>query len=432
MSHTEPNLNIRQVFRVWWPLALSWLLMSIEGPAQSAIVARLADPTINLAAWGGIVYPLAFLIEAPIIMLLSASTALCKDWDAYVKIRRFMMITGAALTGLHALIAFTPLYDFVALRVIGAPADILEPGRIGLMIMLPWTWSIAYRRFQQGVMIRFGQARAVTAGTVIRLAANGVVLLIGYLLQVQPGIIVGAGAIASGVFAEAVYAGVRVRPILRDQLRLAPRSAVPLTLRDFLVFYVPLALTSLISMLVSPIGSAAISRMPHALESLAAWPVVSGTLFLLRSGGVAYKEVVIASLDAPAARRVLRRFTALLIAASTVFLLLVAVTPLSTVWFVQIMALAPDLAAMGRLALLLGVAFPTVATLDSWFQGQLLHARRTRSITAAVVLYILAIGAGMTLGVVTALAPGIYVAVVVLQFAWAAQVAWLWHQNRQS
>ena len=52
--------------------------MSIEGPAHSAVVARLEHPEVNLAAWGGIVYPLSLIIESPIVMLLSASTALCK------------------------------------------------------------------------------------------------------------------------------------------------------------------------------------------------------------------------------------------------------------------------------------------------------------------------------------------------------------------
>ena len=67
---------MRRVVRTWWPLAASWLLMASEQPVLSAIVARLAEPEINLAAWGGLVFPLALIIESPIIMLLSASTAL--------------------------------------------------------------------------------------------------------------------------------------------------------------------------------------------------------------------------------------------------------------------------------------------------------------------------------------------------------------------
>jgi len=97
--------------------------MSAELPMVSAVVARLAQPEINLAAYGGVVYPLALIVESPIIMLLAASTALSKDWASYRKLRRFMMVAGAALTALHLLVALTPLYYVVVRGLIGAPAE---------------------------------------------------------------------------------------------------------------------------------------------------------------------------------------------------------------------------------------------------------------------------------------------------------------------
>jgi len=144
------ELSLARVVTAWWPLALSWLLMAVEGPALSAVAARLPNPEINLAAFGGIVYPLALIIEAPIIMLLSASTALSKDWDSYRKLKRFMMVMGGALTLLHILVAFTPLYDLVVVQLISPPEALVEPARVGLMILVPWTWAIGYRRFKRG------------------------------------------------------------------------------------------------------------------------------------------------------------------------------------------------------------------------------------------------------------------------------------------
>jgi hypothetical protein len=123
------------------------------------VVARLVAPEIHLAAWGGTVWPLALVVESPIIMLLSASTALSKDRDSYLRLRRFMMRASAVLTVLHVWIAFTPLYYVVAVEMIGAPAEIVEPGRLGMMIMVPWTWSIAYRRCYDTLILTFGQYR---------------------------------------------------------------------------------------------------------------------------------------------------------------------------------------------------------------------------------------------------------------------------------
>jgi hypothetical protein len=88
-----------------------------------------------------------------------------RDWASFARMRRFMMIASAALTALHVLIVFTPLYDVIARHLLGAPEEIIEPGRTGLRLMLPWTWSIAYRRFHQGVLIRFGRSGMVGRGT---------------------------------------------------------------------------------------------------------------------------------------------------------------------------------------------------------------------------------------------------------------------------
>ena len=47
------------------------------------MVARLDNPDIHLAAYSGIVFPLALVIESPIIMLLTAATALGRDLNSY-------------------------------------------------------------------------------------------------------------------------------------------------------------------------------------------------------------------------------------------------------------------------------------------------------------------------------------------------------------
>jgi hypothetical protein len=67
------GLSYKRILNTWWPLAASWLLMGAELPALSAFVARLPDPAINLAAYGGIVFPP--LSHRFIISSLSASWA---------------------------------------------------------------------------------------------------------------------------------------------------------------------------------------------------------------------------------------------------------------------------------------------------------------------------------------------------------------------
>ncbi len=337
---------------------------------------------------------------------------------------------GGLLTLLHVLIAFTPLYDLVVVGLLRPPAEIIEPARLGLRIMTPWTWAIAYRRFYQGVLIRFGRSRDVGMGTMVRLSADVLALTVGYLVGAWLGVAVASAAAALGVVSEAAFSRWRVDPVLRRDLARA-EAGEALTLPRFLDFYLPLAMTSLLLLLLQPLGSAAISRMPRALESLAVWPVIAGLIFMLRSLGIAYNEVVVALLDRPGAHAPLRRFTGLLAGLTTALLLLLAATPLSRLYFAGLSGLAPALAELARPALWLALPVPGLTALHSWFQGQLVNRRRTRGVTEAVALF-LAAAAVLWAGVLWGRVTGLYVAWVAFNLGAVVQAGWLWRRARQA
>jgi hypothetical protein len=404
--------------------------MGIELPIISAVIARLENPEISLAAYGGIIFPLALIIESPIIMLLAASTALSKDWPSFVKIRSFMMITSAILTVLHILIAFTPLYYVIVEDLFGAPQAIVEPARVGLMIMIPWTWAIAYRRFHQGMLIRFGHSRSVSTGTLIRLCADLLVLAIGYAINDISGIIVATCAVAVGVVSEAIYVGIISQPVIKYELKPTPPIQPALTWRAFFAFYNPLVMTSLLSLLVQPIGAAALSRMPHPIESLAAWAVVSGLVFMFRSAGIAYNEVVVALLDELQAAKKLWKFAINLILITSGMWLLIIVTPISSFWFQTLSALPDNLAELAQVGIWITLPMPALAVLQSWYQGALLHSHRTKAITEAVVVYLFVNIATLSLGVLSANVIGLYIGLTSFVLSTFIQTVWLWIRSR--
>lgn len=427
-----PRLGVRDVVHTWWPLAASWLLMGLELPAISAAMARLPDPERSLAAYGGVVFPLALIIESPIIMLLAASTALSRDAASYRVGRRVMWTLGLTFTALHGIVAFSPLFDLLARRVIAVPDSIVEPARLGLRIMLPWTVSIAFRRFHQGVLIRFGHPRAVSIGTLLRLAANVAVLSTALVFKRWPGIVAGTTAVVAGVVTEALYTAWRVRPVLRGPVAAAPHVTPPLDTAKFMTFYLPLLLTPLFTFLAMPLASGAMSRLPRALESLATWPVINGFVFALRSAGFAFNEVVVSLLDRPGGAAALRRFAGLLAAATSGALLLLAVTPLGHLWFARVSALAPSLAALGAAGLWLALPMPGLAVFQSLHQGALVHAHRTRGVTESVILSLAAAALVMLAGgALFPGAPGLWIALAGLTAGNVVQWAWLARRAHQ-
>ena len=77
-----------------------------------AIIARLDDPAVNLAAFG-VAFAFAIIIESPVIMLMSASTALVEDRESYLALRRFSYSLSALLTLVQLVILAPPLFDLM-------------------------------------------------------------------------------------------------------------------------------------------------------------------------------------------------------------------------------------------------------------------------------------------------------------------------------
>ncbi len=425
------KLNFRRIMKTWLPLAGSWLMMSIELPAINAIIARLANSEINLAAYGGVAFSIALTIEAPVIMLLAASTALSRDWQSYQKLRKFTLILGGSLSALHLIVAVTPLYDFVVNVLLQVPEEVVEPARIGLICLTPWSFGIAYRRFQQGAMIRFGHSKIVGQVTLVRLVTVSIVLTVGIILKTIPGTLLAGLAQGLGVTLEAAYAGLRVRKII-PQMKAAPPAEKQLTLKRFVRFYFPLALTSSLWLLWQPVISGAVSRMPDPLESLAVWSVVTGVLFVFRSGGVAYNETVVALLEEPRSFLALKRFACIMSAIISAIVIAFVISPLSHFWFSSIANLTPEKAEIARMTITMGIPLGLFSMYISFYQGIVVNQERTGVVAEAVGMFLVGLLIVLVMGIITEAYKGVYVASAAFTIAHLTQVVWLmWRSRKQ-
>ena len=168
MVHDGKPTDLGRIFRFWIPMAGTWLMMALEAPFLAAVIARLDDPKQNLAAFG-VAFSVAILVEAPVIMILSASTALVEGPVSYRMLRRFTYVLNLALTAVMLAMLVTPLWRSFAAHAIGLPPEVVELTQWVLLLMVPWPAAIGYRRFYHGLLIRHGLTRLVAYGTATRL-----------------------------------------------------------------------------------------------------------------------------------------------------------------------------------------------------------------------------------------------------------------------
>ena len=168
-----PFLTGRRILRFWLPLEATWLMMAFEGPFLAAVIARLPAPEVNLAAFG-VASALAWIVESPIIMMLSASNTLCRDRIAYHKLRRFSFTLNGLVTAVMMALVSPPVFSFVVRGIMGLPSGVAAPAGRAIVLLVFWPAAIGFRRFYQGILIRNGRPQAVTWGTVIRLSTMAV------------------------------------------------------------------------------------------------------------------------------------------------------------------------------------------------------------------------------------------------------------------
>ena len=420
-------LRAADVLRDWIPLALSWLLMAIEDPFVVGAVTKLPDSTAQLAGHGGLSFPLAILIETPIIMLLAASTKLCTDRAAYRRLLFFSHALAVVCTVVHVAVAFTPLFDVIVGDLMGAPAETLEPARRSLQWMTPWTWAIADRRFHQGVLIRFGHASSVTKGTGVRLLTLCLFLAVGLWTRWLDGAALAGGALSFAVFCEAIAARCFMRKVLRGPL--AEHASPPPGWKSIAVFYWPLAITPLIGFIGRPIGSTAMAQMPNPVDTLAVWGPLMGSTFLLRSVGHAFNEVVVKHAGAHGARRTL--FWMGLTVGGVASLISVGfATPFGAWYFEEVLGLEPKLAELARYAAWFVAPIAILNCMHSYWQGFLVHFHKTRAITESVVCFLVVDCVLLALGVWSGKFGGLVVAGTATSIGYLAQGAWLWWRAR--
>lgn len=386
------TLTQRRIASFWTPLAATWLMMATEGPFLAAVIARMDEPKFNLAAYG-VAFALAMIVEAPIIMILSATVALLRDRDSFRKIRNFTYALNAGITLAMLLVIFPPVFNLLAVGFMELPADVARLTHIGIALLLPWPAAIGYRRLYQGVLIRNNLTRFVAYGTVVRLSTMAIVASILAAYTQVEGIVVGAASLSAGVVGEAIASRVMARRSIRIFADKAPAlGAEPLSYRGIFSFYYPLALTSIIGLAVNPLTTFFVGHSRYAIESLAVLPVVNSLVFIFRSFGFAFQEVVIALMGEHFENYKPLRSFALALGITTVGgLALIVFTPLSALWFHNVSGLSPSLASFALPPSQILVLLPGLSVLLSWQRGILVTGRRNAPISVSTAIEVLLI-----------------------------------------
>jgi hypothetical protein len=377
-------LTNKKILNFWFPLSATWMMMAVEGPFLTALIARLPEPVYNLAAYG-VAFAIALVLESPVINMMSASTALAKDSESYIRLRTFIILISLAVTFLLTVVVIPPIFDFLTIDLIKLPERVSHLTHLGVVLLIPWPGAIGIRRFYHGVLIRNNQTRKVAYGTAIRMISMATAALFFYNIVNVRGIILGAASLTVAVCSEAIATRFMAKKVINKVLA-TPAVETPMTQKEITKFYTPLALTAFISLGVHPIVTFFIGQSRMAVESLAVLPVLNGLVFIFRSFGLSYQEAAIALLESRDDYIKLRNFAIGMAVATVSTLGIVSLTPIADLWLITVAGLSDSLAHFSRLPLILYTIFPATTVAISFQRALLVATKNTNPVSMASIL----------------------------------------------
>jgi len=403
--------------------------MAIESPIAIIILSRLPGSEVATAAFL-IMMGLALWIESPVIDMLSTSTTLARNHDDVLVIRRFVLLVIGLVTAVHAIVAFSPLFMLFTRDVMGVPEPVAVQAHLGFRIMVFWSACIGWRRYLQGILIRYGKTKRIGAGTFVRMATMAMSGALLFLNTSLPSIEIAAIALMCSVFGEVAYVHFAAMPILR-KLELedpTPENTSPLDLRRLFKFHMPLTATTAMMMLGTPLVGAALSRADNSILQLAGWQVALSIVWLHRTVVYALPEVVITLFRDEQSRAALRKFSITVGFITSAALLVTAFTGLDLWLFTNVLRAKTDVANVAHIALLACAALPFIGALQSYLRGMLtayhLTGARFLAVIVAMVCLCALLSLSVALGVAGVLSAAAAQTLALIAELFALRFAW--------
>ncbi len=380
----DGDLRTKHLLLFWINLALMWLIMGLEMPIVNATIARLPNAKENLASFG-VAFSIALIIEGPIIQFLSLAAAKSRCQKNYKMILKFAHILNFGLMGVHGIIAIPPIYYGLVEGVMNIPSDIAQQSWRPFLFMLFWTPAIGYRRLWQGILLAHNKSKYLPFTMAMRILA----VTIGLIALVSINMFTGAEVAAIALSFSVCMGMVATALVVKKTVTIPQDPTIPLlSWKELLSFYIPLGISSFISMANRPVIAWGISLFPKTLESLATWPVVLSFVYLFQSLTSALQEMTIVLVKSPASQRIVHRFSLQLSIVISGFYLMVAFTPIGTWYMATVQGLSSELLPFTTLPLMILSFSPLLTGVICWLRGYNILRGNTRIVAIEGAIFV--------------------------------------------
>lgn len=378
----QATVNTKALLSFFLPLAASSMMMMGSHSIISSALARTANAAVALAAYS-VAQSVSVIFESPCHNIRRMAIALLDDKASYNAVRTASLAIFAIVLSSVLLIAYGPLGPFIFTKLLGISNE-LYPEVIStfrLFIVFPVVSTL--RAFYQGLIIKRRKTYIITINMILRLI---LMVIVAQVLPRVPGIPgggVGAILLAIGVGSEAILAAITAftwKQTLGDE---PTTGQAPIRTRSALLFYLPLAVASILENFAKPLINSGLARTASPELAIAGYQVAYSFAWIFVGIAFNIHQVVIVFGNNEEALAKVRRFVWTVGLITTAGLLLLTFSG-ATGWIIEnIIGVDADIRQTAVNNVIVLAFMPLTFCLSEFFAGTLIVGRQTSSVTVA-------------------------------------------------
>lgn len=385
--------QILKLIKVWLPSSFSMAFLNIEIPVITAIVSQGNEG--NSLAIFGIALSIIVAVNGAVIPFTPAVISLGNSQKNLKKIKQYAAVLCLMVASLFLLLFFSPFNTYVFRSFLNLEQETIPFLQSALLGFFPAVFFVAWRRYQQGILIKQKNTKPIFYATLLRIVFSVITALVLDSLTSANIAVIGTVSLTVGAFIEALMLFLYLKTIskelvLKEEWDLKTK---PINLKSFSRFYGPLTVSTFIPLSYGFIITLGITHAIDRTFALEGWPVLLSLVSLLISPSAEVENVVIPFWKEKENYKPIFQFCALIGGFLSAFLFTILFFPFTfNLYFKKIMGLEEQMVIfIGGNTLFVLFLAPLFFVFKGASRGYLIHIKKTALVQYATFASFLAI-----------------------------------------
>ncbi len=375
-------LTASRFFHLYFPLALTFLLMSGSSPIINKGIGHLKDETIGLGALVN-AFGICIFLYSPCFCVRDVAQKFVRGRTSYRRTFLFFLAVSSTGTALLLLLSLTTLLDKLILDwAMNLPPALVDPVKRSVLAFVPIPTLIVFRGVHQALHITADTPKWIGIGTVCRFTVM-IIFVFGVAVPLKiEGGVMGGLAFSVGILVEAIVTVVSARKRAHF-VRTDPAGERPPAFSLLWSFSYPLFAANAMGVFLNPLTARIVNGAALAENSAAAYGIVRTFTWFFSSTLFAMQAMALARADSLRNLRRLAVFELIPVGTFTALFTVVCFIP-SARHAVLVGFFDVDSATTVRFiteALPIAILLPLLMAIRSTARGLLLRSGRTAWVT---------------------------------------------------